>query len=164
MSFYNLIAKGYNELYGQEQQIKHKLIKDNLDIKASDLLLDVGCGTSLSGLNCNIMGIDPSIELLRQNKPLDHIQNRIMARAENIPFKNNSFDKVISVTSMHNFNNIKQGIEEIERVGKQDFAFSILKKTKHFELIEKEIKNNFKINKIIDGKQDWIFICQKIFK
>ena len=65
---------------------------------------------------------------------------------------------------MHNFDDIGNSIKEIKRVGKKDFAFSILKKTKDFDLIENEIKNNFRIAKIIDGKQDWIFICSKIFK
>ena len=36
MDFYKLTAKGYNELYGGEQKIKHKLIKENLDIKNTD--------------------------------------------------------------------------------------------------------------------------------
>ena len=164
MDFYNLIAKRYDELYGEEQELKNRIIKENLKIKNSDLLLDVGCGTGLLDFNCNVIGLDPSLDLLMQNNPLDHIENKIVARAENIPFKDNSFDKVISVTSMHNFDSIGKGIQEIKRVGKNEFAFSILKKTKNFDLIEKEIKNNFNIRKIIDGKKDWIFICSKIFK
>lgn len=163
MNFYKLIAKGYNELYGEEQEIKRRIIKQNLEIKNNDLLLDVGCGTG-HDFTCSIIGIDPSIELLRQNNPLDHISNKILARTENIPFKDNTFDKVISVTSMHNFDDIENGISEIKRVGKNDFAFSILKKTKNFDLIERKIKENFVIKKIIDGKKDWIFICSKVFK
>ena len=164
MDFYKLISSGYNELYGEEQEIKFNIIKENLNIQNNDLLLDVGCGTGISNFNCNIIGIDPSIELLRQNKPLDHISNRIMARAENIPFKDNTFDKVISVTSMHNFNDIEKGINEIKRVGKEDFAFSILKKSVLFDSIKRKINENFNIRKIIDGKKDWVFICSKVFK
>ena len=163
MNFYKLISKRYDELYGEEQEIKHRIIKDNLEIKNNDLLLDVGCGTGHE-FNCSVIGIDSSIELLRQNNPLDHISNRILARAENIPFKDNTFDKVISVTSMHNFDDIEKGITEIKRVGKEDFAFSILKKSNKFNLIENNIMENFDVKKIIDGKQDWIFICQKVFK
>jgi ubiquinone/menaquinone biosynthesis C-methylase UbiE len=164
MNFYKLISSGYNELYGEEQEIKFNIIKENLNIQNNDLLLDVGCGTGISNFNCNIIGIDPSIELLRQSKPLDHISNRIMARAENIPFKDNTFDKVISVTSMHNFNDIEKGINEIKRVGKEDFAFSILKKSVLFDPIKRKINENFNIRKIIDGKKDWVFICSKVFK
>ena len=160
MNFYNLIAPGYDELYGKEQRIKVDIIKENLDIKNNDLLLDVGCGTGISDFNCKVLGIDPSVELLKQNLG----NQTILAKAENIPFKDNAFDKVISVTSMHNFDDIENSIKEIKRVGKKDFAFSVLKKTKDFDLIENEIKNNFRIAKIIDGKQDWIFICSKIFK
>ena len=161
MDFYKLMSKSYNELYGEEQKIKHKIIKENLSIKNTDLLLDVGCGIGVSEFNCKVIGIDPSIELLQQN----HMQEKILARAENLPFKDNVFDKVISVTSMHNFDNIDKSIKEIKRVGKKDFAFSILKKSKLFDPIENEIKKNFKIKKIIDGKKDWIFICtHKVFK
>ena len=157
MDFYKLTAKGYNELYGEEQKIKHKIIKENLNIKSDDILLDIGCGTGLSSeFNCNVVGIDQSLELLKQNKNM----NKILAKAEHIPFKNKVFDKVISITSMHNFNNIEKSIKEIKRVGKKDFAFSILKKSNKFDFIEKIIKKNFNIRKIIDGKKDWIFICE----
>ncbi len=157
MDFYKLTAKSYDELYGQEQQIKLNIIKEALNIKNNDLLLDVGCGTGLSSsLNCKVIGIDPSLELLKQNNNITEI---ILARAENIPFKNKIFDKVISVTSMHNFDNIGESIKEIKRVGKNDFAFSVLKKSNQFDFIEKTIQKNFNIKKIIDGKKDWIFIC-----
>ena len=162
MTYYNLISKGYDELYGLEQSIKHKIIKENLDILESDFLLDIGCGSGHT-FNCNVFGLDPSIDLLKQNNN-SPLNKKILAKAENIPFKDNIFDKVISITSMHNFDDIKLGIQEIKRVGKKDFAFSILKKTKFFNKIEDEINKNFKIKKIIDGKKDWIFICQKIFK
>ena len=168
MNFYKLLSPSYNELYGEEQKIKHDIIKANLNIRNDDLLLDVGCATGYP-FDCEVVGIDPSMELLQQNQQSNdkdgyNIINKILAKAENIPFKDNVFDKVISVTSMHNFYDFEKGVSEIKRVGKKDFAFSILKKTKHFDLIEGEIKNNFNIVKIIDGKKDWIFICSKVFK
>ncbi|MEK6868763.1 MAG: methyltransferase domain-containing protein [Nanoarchaeota archaeon] len=168
MDFYKLISKGYDELYGEEQKVKHDIIKASLNIKNDDLLLDVGCGIGYP-FNCEAVGIDTSMELLQQNRqnndkndynPID----KILAKAENLPFKDNVFDKVISVTSMHNFDDFEKGISEIKRVGKKDFAFSILKKAKNFEPIEREIRNNFSIEKIINAKQDWIFICSKVFK
>ena len=70
MNFYKLTAKGYNDLYGEEQEIKHRIIKENLEIKQTDLLLDVGCSTG-HDFNCSVIGIDPSMELLLQNNPLD---------------------------------------------------------------------------------------------
>jgi ubiquinone/menaquinone biosynthesis C-methylase UbiE len=166
MDFYKLISPGYDELYGEEQRIKLNILKKNLNIKNDDLLLDVGCGTGHK-FDCGVVGIDPSIELLQQHQKNNNKfnnKNRILARAENIPFKDNIFDKVISITSMHNFDDIEKGIKEMKRVGKEDFAFSVLKKTRHFDLIEKEINENFDVKKIIDGKKDWVFICSKVFK
>lgn len=156
MDFYSIISKGYDELYGEEQNIKLSIIKRNFRIKKKDFLLDVGCGTGRSSdFNCKVIGIDPSIELLNQN----NMNRKMAATAENIPFKDNVFDKVISVTSIHNFNDFKKGLEEIKRVGKKDFVFSVLKKSKKFNAIQREIKENFKIKKMFDGKEDWIFIC-----
>lgn len=170
MEFYNSIAAGYDELYAEEQRIKLKLIKENLDIKNNDLLLDVGCGSGLSSnFNCEVIGLDPSLELLNQGKKDNNennynLNNKILARAESIPFKDNVFDKVISVTSMHNFDDIQAGIQEIKRVGKKDFVFSILKRSAVYKLIEKEINANFNITKIIEDKKDSIFICHNVFK
>ena len=171
MDFYSATAKGYDELYGEEQKVKHRIIKENLKIKNNGLLLDVGCGTgAFSSFNCKVIGIDPSMELLRQNKTDDrktnanNTPNKIQAMAENLPFKDNVFDSVISVTSMHNFDDIKKGVSEIIRVGKKDFAFSILKKSNKFDCIEKIIKKYFKVKKIIDAENDRVFICSKVFK
>ncbi len=167
MDFYSATAKGYDELYGEEQKIKHRIIKENLGIKKNDLLLDVGCGTGIfSCFNCKVIGIDPSMELLRQNKKANkktnanNAINKIQAIAENLPFRDKAFDKVISVTSMHNFDDIQKGIKEITRVGKRGFAFSILKKSNKFDYIEKIIKKNFDVEKIIDAEKDVVFICR----
>jgi ubiquinone/menaquinone biosynthesis C-methylase UbiE len=156
MDFYNSISKGYDELYGQEQGIKLNIIKRNFKINKKDFLLDVGCGTGKSSdFNCRVVGMDPSIGLLNLNS----LDKKIIAIAENIPFKDHVFDKVISITSLHNFNDFKKGLQEMKRVGKKNFGFSVLKKSRKFNAIEREIRENFKIKKILDGKADWIFIC-----
>ncbi|MBI2134516.1 class I SAM-dependent methyltransferase [Candidatus Woesearchaeota archaeon] len=156
MDFYKIISAGYDGLYGEEQRIKIGIIKKNFSITNNELLLDVGCGTGLSSdFNCKVIGIDPSMDMIVQNDK----SNKILAKAENLPFKDRTFDKIISISSMHNFDDFKKGMEEIKRVGKKDFAFSILKRSSKFGAIENEINKNFEILKIIDGKKDWIFIC-----
>ena len=152
-NYYNQISKGYNELHKEEQLKKLSIIKNNIKIKNHNLLLDVGCGTGISSdFNCKVIGIDQSIELLKQNN-----KNKILAKAENIPFKNNIFDFVISVTSIHNFKDIEKSLEEIKRVGKNNFIFSIFKKSKNINKIKNLIKNHFKIKKIIEDDKDFLF-------
>lgn len=157
MGHYDKIAQGYNELYKEEQRKKLSIIKNNIKINKNTKILDVGCGTGISSdFNCYVVGIDPSIELLRQN-----VNKKILGFAENLPFKNGSFECVISVTSMHNFKNVKESINEIKRVGKDYFVFSVLKKSKKFGFIQKLIQKSFKVRQVVEEDKDAIFFCQK---
>ena len=157
MSYYNKISKGYTKLHKEEQLKKLSIIKNNIKIKKSDLLLDVGCGTGISSdFDCTVIGIDPSEELLRLNKN----KNKFLGDAEKLPFKSNFFDFVISVTAIHNFKDIERALKEIKRVGKNNFVFSILKRSNRFNEIKKLIKKNFRIEKEIEEDKDLIFFAK----
>jgi demethylmenaquinone methyltransferase/2-methoxy-6-polyprenyl-1,4-benzoquinol methylase len=156
MKYYDQISKSYNELHGQEQLNKLRIIKENLDIRKDNLLLDVGCGTGISSqFDCNVISLDPSIQLLNFNKN----KNKFLGIAEKLPFKDNTFDIVVSMTAIHNFKDIEKSLKEMKRVGKGEFVFSILKKSDKFNKIEKLIKKHFKINKLIEEEKDVIFFC-----
>jgi len=159
MNYYNSISRSYNKLHKEEQLSKIRLIKNNLKIKKKDFLLDVGCGTGVFAeeFNCIKIGIDPSIEMLNQGKNAFYIQ----AYAENLPFKDNSFNNVISVTAIHNFKNIRKGLEEIKRVSRKNIALSILKKSSKINEIKNHIKELFKITKIIEEDKDIIFFAKR---
>lgn len=157
MDYYNQISKGYNELHKEEQLNKLSIIKSNIKIAKDSRMLDVGCGTGISSdFDCFVIGIDSSIKLLSQNRRL-----KINSLAENLPFKDRIFDFVISVTSIHNFNDIGRSISEMKRVGKQNFVFSILKKSGKLNDIKKIIGKNFRIKKVIEEEKDVIFFCEK---
>ena len=47
MEHYNALAKAYDTLYGLEQKMKIDFILKNLDLKNSEKILDVGCGTCI---------------------------------------------------------------------------------------------------------------------
>ena len=156
MNYYNQIARGYSELYKEEQFNKLFIIKSNIETSKETRILDIGCGNGISSeFDCFVVGLDNSIELLKQNKS----KLKILSNAETLPFKDNSFNYVISVTSIHNFKNLKQSIKEIKRVATKKLIFSVLKKSKKFDLIMDIIKKNFKIDKIIDEGRDTILFC-----
>lgn len=156
MAYYDTISKGYNELHKEEQLKKLAIIKNNVKISKNTKILDIGCGTGISSeFDCFVVGIDPSIELLKQNKN----NGKLLGIAEALPFKDNSFDYIISVTAIHNFENINKSLNEMKRVGKDRFIFSILKKSKKFDSIKRMINDNLKVERVILEDKDAIFFC-----
>jgi len=157
MAYYDAISKSYDELHREEQLKKIVIIRDSMKIGKEAKLLDVGCGTGISsGFGCSVVGIDPSIELLKLNKN----NKKIAGTAEALPFRDGVFDYVISVTAVHNFKNIKKSIKEMKRVGRRNFVFSVLKKSRRFNFIKNVIGKNFTINKTIEEEKDVIFFCR----
>jgi ubiquinone/menaquinone biosynthesis C-methylase UbiE len=159
MTYYDEISEGYEELHKEEQLKKVKLISEHLKPKPDDKLLDVGCGTGLTTepWKCKRYGIDPAPKLLERARKKDEIEYKL-APAENIPYEDNFFDIVISITAIQNFEDIEKGLKEIKRVGKNRFVLSFLKKSPKRDFIEKKIKELFKIKKIIIEEKDIIYI------
>ncbi len=160
---YDDIAPVYDSLHMFEQLQKLKIIGSALKIKYADKLLDVGCGTGISAqvFNCDITGIDSSekmISIAREKHP-EH--KWLVSQAEDLPFDNEGFDKVICVTAIHNFDDINKALDEMIRVSKPskipNIAISILKKSKKLDEIEKLIKEKFNVKKIIVESRDIIY-------
>lgn len=164
--YYNSISEGYEELHKAEQEKKIEIIKKQLPkffkIKKMHTLLDVGCGTGITTIpwNCKTTGLDPAKKLLEKAHNKDKI-NYINATAENIPFKNNEFNIITSITAIQNFQDIDKGLDEIKRVGKDFFILSFLKKSQKHELINNLIHKRFNIIFKIEEKKDMIYFCTK---
>jgi len=151
MNYYDEISEGYNELHKEEQLNKVKIIVKELNI-TNEKVLDVGCGTAFyADLFENYTGLDNSKGMLAKSKA-----KVVFGDAEELPFEDNSFDAVISVTALHNVKDFKKAIKEMERVSKGKIAISVLKKSKYFN----EIKNELKNYKQIEEEKDVIFINQ----
>lgn len=151
---YNKLAKNYNELHFKEQLKKILIIKNELKI-SNEKILDIGCGTAMySGLFKNYLGIDNSVEMMKNANA-----NIVYGRAEDLPFKDNSFDVIICVSAIHNFNNIKRSVMEIKRVSKGKIAITLFKRSKKFNYIKNLILKNFNVKQIEDDK-DVIFISE----
>jgi len=145
-------------LHKEEQVKKIKLIVDNISIAPHENILDLGCGVGFLNNffpNNNITSVDPSEELLKQNKN----KNKIKASAENLPFQDHSFDWVISITAVHHFN-LNKAIKEIKRVGKNNFIITVLKKSNKKQEIINKLKQEFKVKKQLEQDKDIIFILE----
>ncbi|MBT5424524.1 methyltransferase domain-containing protein [archaeon] len=158
MTYYDDISDGYEELHMKEQLQKIKLIKKYFNPNPLNKLLDVGCGTGLTTepWNCKRFGVDPAkklIERARQKKIIEYS----VAPAEKIPYPDNYFDYVVSITAIQNFSDIKKGLNEIKRVGKESFVLTYLKRSQNAELIDNLINNIFNVKKRIEEKKDIIY-------
>lgn len=156
MIYYDEIAEGYEELHKEEQLKKVDIIARAIKVKKDDLLLDVGCGTGITTRlwNCKRIGLDSAIKLLKRAVNGFYVN----AEAEHIPFKDKSFDIVISVTAVQNFNDVGRGLKEIKRVAKDRIVISVLKRSEKFDRIKRLIKDSFNIEKEIDEDKDVIFV------
>ncbi|CAB3289557.1 Methyltransferase [Methanocaldococcus lauensis] len=165
--YYDKLAKNYDKLYKNKYMriVEKEIIKK--EIKDNDFVLDIGCGTGeqLKILN-KAIGLDISIEMAKiankkTNKPV------VVANAEFIPFKNRSFDKVISFFGALNHCNIKKVFKEVRRVLKDDgvFIFTVANIYDIKWILKNIIKGNFKkirkslkkrkgtIIKVVDGEK-----------
>ena len=155
MKYYDSISKGYEELYGEEQLSKAMIVLDNIKPSKKQLLLDVGCGSGafLELCQCRKIGLDPSLKLLKKSKGFV-----VQGKAEYLPFKDRCFDFVVSITAIHNFDNVKKAINEIKRVAKSMVIISLLRQSKNFDKIRAELEKSFLVKKIILEKKDAIFV------
>src|SRR3989344_1594559 len=147
---YKYIAKSYDELYKEEQLEKLRIIKYNININKKDNLLDIGCGTGISTefFDCKSIGIDSCFEMLKPGL--------ICGKAENLPFRDKTFDIILVVTSIHHFD-AEKAIKEIKRVSKKKVIITLLKKAKRFKHVKDLLNKSFKFEEV-DGKKDLIFI------
>ncbi len=157
---YNATADFYNNRYRNIQYEKYARMLN--DVKLKGRILDLGSGTGLLSdfLNKKIIDVDISINMLRKSKN----KNRILGDAENLPFKNNVFDFVLSFTLLQNLLGFKL-FDEVKRILKPDsfFVLTILRK-KYTPTVDKELGKHFLILKKVDCDEDIGFICRKTYK
>ncbi len=118
---------GYHYMRGRWTPVAKAMI-EHYHIKPGDKILDIGCGKgfllyelSLLVPGVEIYGIDISDYAIAQAKEeiKGHLQ---IGNANQLPFADNHFDLVYSITTLHNLCNydLDKALREMERVGKQN--------------------------------------------
>ena len=99
------------------------LIHELLDFKPGEKVLDAGCGTGIFTLDflsegAEIVGLDVSLPMLClaekkiKGYPFFIVQGDMLC----LPFKDNSFDKAVSVTALEFIEDANQAVSELFRV------------------------------------------------
>ncbi|MFX0136242.1 MAG: class I SAM-dependent methyltransferase [Candidatus Hodarchaeota archaeon] len=148
ISKYDQTAKHYDKRYNSIQNLKFNLIFQKIKKFKTDIILDLGCGT---GLLFNLLknradllvGMDISkkmLEIALISKKSNYL-HLICADAEFLPFRNNIFSTIFSITVLQNLPNPVISINEVSRVCKKGgfTIFTALKK----DLELKQFENMF---------------------
>lgn len=154
----------YNPRYWTE------VVKDFVkywNLKPGDKVLDVGCAKgfmiydfykNFPDIKCD--GVDISEYAINNCK--DEVKDFLqVANANNLPFKDNSFDVVISINTIHNLDtiNCEIALKEIERVSKKGSFVTVDAYTNE---IEKKKMNDWNLTaKTIMSDIEWIEFFRK---
>ncbi|MEM7007563.1 MAG: bifunctional demethylmenaquinone methyltransferase/2-methoxy-6-polyprenyl-1,4-benzoquinol methylase UbiE [Thermodesulfobacteriota bacterium] len=143
-SLFNKIAKHYDSLntffsFGMDKLWRRKLVHE---IEGSDLVLDIATGTGEVAIEAikklqraQVVGIDPSSEMLRMAKPKCEVReykNKIklvQGYAEQLPFTNDTFDAITIAFGIRNTVNPLESLTEMNRVLKPGGKLAILEFT-----------------------------------
>jgi ubiquinone/menaquinone biosynthesis C-methylase UbiE len=104
------------------RRFEAELILDLLKPKPGDVVLDAGCGTGVFTLDIlsrgQVVGLDISLPMLiHAKKKLKGFSfQAVLGDMLTLPFRENSFDKVISVTALEFIENSKDAVRELFRV------------------------------------------------
>ncbi len=122
--------------YNYNEKFWVNVVKDFIDfynLKDGDKILDVGCGKGFmvydfkkANPNLILEGIDISEYAIENCKP--EVKNFLkVGNAKELNYEDNSFDLVISITTVHNLdlNECKKALMEIERVSKKNKFITI---------------------------------------
>lgn len=116
--FYDKTASKYDE--------RHQTIRTNYMRRVENRILgkftkgralDIGCGTG-QGMGYALAGTDISAEMLKEAKKKG-FGNLVQARAEELPFKSESFDSVLCMFTVLNLCDYEKAAKEMRRVLKK---------------------------------------------
>lgn len=102
-----------------------KLLLEMLQPKADELILDIGCGTGIFTLDVlasgtNIVGLDISHPMLVQaeKETAEYSFQGVIGNMTELPFTNDSFDKVFSMTALEFVADAELAVNEMQRVAR----------------------------------------------
>lgn len=88
------------------------------DLKSNLLILNVGCGIDTYDDRARWTAIDISSKAVRFSKKASSSGNFCVADAENLPFKNSTFDLILATNILHHLEKPKACLRECRRVVK----------------------------------------------
>jgi len=108
------------------KKFESELLVNLLKPRPEEFVLDAGCGTGIFTLDLlsfgpRVIGVDLSLPVLLRalEKTRGYAFEAVLADMTRLPFLENSFDRVVSVTALEFIENGKQAVEELFRVTRE---------------------------------------------
>lgn len=149
---YDSSAEIYDTRYNDIQAQKYQEILSRVDFSESKDIIDIGCGTgTFLGLikqrvdgNSKLIGVDISHEMIKIAHEKFPEIDFIVADSDNLPIKDEHFQRVLSVTHLQNLPEPDKTVNEMKRISTKDaiVAISILRKTWTREELHRLIKKS----------------------
>lgn len=112
---------------GRWRSVAEKLAK-HYELKPNQKVLDIGCGKGFllydltqTVKDLDVYGVDISKYAIDNSKE-EIRKNLQVGNATSLPFKDNFFDLIISINTLHNLpcHHLEKALQEIKRVGKKN--------------------------------------------
>lgn len=162
---YDLTAYMYDRRYMKIQREKYEAVLAN--IHRAGRILDLGCGTGMLLMSLEkrakfAVGVDMSAEMLGAAKKRATKTGLVLADADHLPFADESFDVVVSVTLLQNMPDPERTVRELVRVlqpGGKAIITSLKRKHSPEQLTTWAIAANLKPLKIGEMSSGEDIIC-----
>jgi len=116
LDHFNILSPIYDLVFGRRTDLE---MVEFIDLQPNQHLLDVGGGTGrvsilFKGISDNLIVADSAMKMLQKAKIKG--LNCLQSHSEILPFKDESFDRVIIVDALHHVINQEQTLGEMWRV------------------------------------------------
>ncbi|RMA58532.1 class I SAM-dependent methyltransferase [Ulvibacter antarcticus] len=133
MAKYDTIGKTYNQTRKADPFLVERLYR-HLNVIGNGNYLDIGCGSgnytnALYERGANIIGIDPSVEMLQKARSKNPIIDYKLGVAEKINLPDDCMDGVTAFLTIHHWTDLEKGFQEIGRILKPGGKFVIFHST-----------------------------------
>jgi SAM-dependent methyltransferase len=109
---YDRIGVNYSELRKPDPRIGHRIGKA---LGSARTVLNVGAGAgSYEPVDRQVTAVEPSAEMIRQRR--SSAACVVQGRAEELPFRDASFDASMAVLTVHHWSDQARGLNEMRRV------------------------------------------------
>ena len=111
---YDLIGRDYTDRRQPDPRIAHHI---RAELEGTFSVLNVGAGSgSYEPSDLPVIAVEPSWQMISQRSECSNV---VQAKAENLPFMDQSFEAVMAVLTIHHWANRKRGLEECARVARK---------------------------------------------